>query len=285
MPRFARLLFAFVAADVFFLSLVASAQSPAPGASDAAGEGAATVTLNPTRPAPSSSRLPPPPPPYSRPSTSPPAALFPSPLVPARIKDHSKVVGSFGVGWFGLSNVPIGTGNGAERGNIDTPVVGARYWYNEKIGIDAGLGFSIRSASSQVESRANSVQNDGPSHVSFLLHGGVPIAFASGYHYIFEVIPEFNLGFASGNRGTPDTGLKGFLIELGARVGTEIQFGFIGLPELALEGSVGLSLRHTSWSAEQNDTKNSASELQLATTSFNQPWDFFKGVVAARYYF
>ena len=44
--------------------------------------------------------------------------------------------------------------------------------------------------------------------------------------------------------------MSGFLIELGGKVGAEIHFGFIDLPQLALQGTLGLMIRHESRSAD-----------------------------------
>ena len=215
-------------------------------------------------------------------TTAPSVVLTP----PARVKDHSKVVGSFGASWFGIGQVPIATGAGSAKENVETPVIGARYWFNEMVGIDAGIGFSTTSGSTkQKPLNGAAVSTDSPSKTGFLLHAGVPLALATGNHYIFEVVPEANVGFSTGNTGAQDASLSGFRIELGARAGAEIQFGFIGLPQLALEASVGLYLRRDSWSTDLNGASASGSNFQLATSIVNQPWDIFKGGVAARYYF
>jgi hypothetical protein len=39
---------------------------------------------------------------------------------------------------------------------------------------------------------------------------------------------------------------SGFLFEAGGRVGAEVHFGFLGLPYLAMQASVGLALRYES---------------------------------------
>ncbi|HEU4408751.1 MAG TPA: hypothetical protein VFS43_26050 [Polyangiaceae bacterium] len=209
------------------------------------------------------------------------AASFPEAPAPA-VNDHTRVVGSFGVGWFGLSNVPIAAENGG-RDSIAAPAIGVRYWVNDLLGIDAGLGFATSSSSSEV----GDANADGLSRTAFLVHLGVPLALAAGRHYIFEVVPEGNFAYASGNTGdATDVDVQGLRFEVGARAGTEIQFGFIGIPELALEGSVGLFLRSDSYKASPNagdDIKQS--DFLISTSNINNPWDFFRSNVAARYYF
>ena len=90
---------------------------------------------------------------------------------------------------------------------------------------------------------------DGPAAVGVAVHGGVPLAFAYGKHYKFLLVPELNIGYArrgekqNGNPAPPDIVRTGLRVDAGARIGTEIQFGFIGIPELALQASVGLNIR------------------------------------------
>src|SRR6185436_12015249 len=95
---------------------------------------------------------------------------------------------------------------------------------------------------------------DDPAALGFAIHGGVPLAFAYGKHYKFLLVPELNLGLTTRTEkaqnlapGAPvpgDIHRSGMLLDLGARIGTEIQFGFIGIPELALQASVGLLFRY-----------------------------------------
>ncbi|MCU0683316.1 MAG: hypothetical protein MUF34_13940 [Polyangiaceae bacterium] len=227
-------------------------------------------------------------PPPAAPSPPPPPAVMAAPLpatgfpegpTPATT-DHSRVVGSFGVGWFGISDVPIANAAGA-KDTIAAPAIGVRYWLNDLLGIDAGLGFATSSSSTKAQ--GNSA--DGLSRTAFLLHAGVPLALASGRHYIFEVVPEANFGFATGNTGDTDIDLSGLRFEIGARAGTELQFGFIGVPELALEASVGLFLRTDSYKASIPAGDVSGSDFLISTSNINNPWDFFRSNVAARYYF
>lgn len=210
-----------------------------------------------------------------------------APATPEGGTDHDRWVGRFGLGWYGVSDIPLGpTGD-----EVSAPTIGVRYWFNRDIGIDAALGFTTSSGSVTV-SREGQPDNvtDKPSRTGFLLHAGVPFAFHTEEHYTFLLIPELNLGFASGSvkstdPNTPDTDLSGFRLDVGARAGAEIHFGFIGVPALALEGSVGLFFGTRSGSQEQGPNKTKNSDTFVGTTSFNNPWDFFRSSVAARYYF
>lgn len=214
-----------------------------------------------------------------------PAAAAPAAAAPSGGTDHDSVVGHIGVGWFGVGSIPIGD----LKTTISTPAIGIRYWLQDGLGLDVGVGFNTQSGST----KAGSVSTDDPSQLGFWLHAGVPIKLGdAGKHLVFLVTPEANLGIASGSvpggQGVKDGSTSGFLLQVGARAGAELQFGFIGIPQLALEGSVGLFLQDESASTTPpgpNQTETTHSQLTIATSSINQPWDFFKGTVAARYYF
>ena len=131
---------------------------------------------------------------------------------------------------------------------------------------------------------------DAPSSLAFALHGGVPLAFAHGKHYSFELIPELNAGFTSGTiksavATTPDVNLSGFRLDLGARVGAEIYFGFIGVPQLSLQASVGAYFTHQAWKVSQGATSESVTATTLGTTVQDAPWAIFVNNISALYYF
>lgn len=214
--------------------------------------------------------------------------------------DHEKVVGHFGVGYFGVTAQPIGTGaaNGVGRGTVQVPVIGMRYWLSNRLGIDAGLGFNMFSSSRSVDQNNTETTVDGPAVVAFALHAGVPLAFAYGKHYKFLAVPELNFGYATqteqaqnppAGANIPDIHRSGLRLDVGARIGTEIQFGFIGVPELALQASVGLNFRHRRWGASQEttpaETSSSDSATDFGTTVQADPWAIFTNNIAAIYYF
>lgn len=221
------------------------------------------------------------------------------------VTDHSKVVGHVGVGYFGVTAQPIATGAAASfgRGTVQVPVIGARYWLTERFGVDAGLGLNFFSSSTTGKSGSTETTVDGPAVIAFALHAGVPIAFATGKHYKFLAIPELNFGYATqtekpqnppaGSVPPGDIHRHGLRLDVGARVGAEIQFGFIGVPELALQASVGLNLRYRNWSATQDanapttpaEISVSNSSTEFGTTVQSDPWAIFTNNIAAIYYF
>ena len=210
--------------------------------------------------------------------------------------DHAKVVGHMGFTWLGVNGLAIASDNQGGQQALQAPTVGIRYWLNEGMGLDVGLGLAFRSGSVEGKSGATTVTTDKPSAFGAIVHVGVPIVLGTpGKHYTFTVIPEANIGYGSSTKKFPaasnqkDLALSGLLINVGARVGAEIQFGFIGIPELALQGSVGLSLSRTSTTGKQDTPGGSVegtnTDLGLGTTVQSSPWGLFTNSVAAIYYF
>lgn len=252
--------------------------------------------------------------------------------------DHSQVVGTFGVGYMGLAGIPVGVGDYAAsqlgncgtavgnqqdtpcrpsltgRAQVPAPIIGARYWLSESMGIDVGLGLGFYSGSSKsfpYSNDPNSVdvefQRDKVSLSAFALHAGVPLVLGTpGKHHTFQVVPELNIGFASGTAkdqvaplpnppaGQPaptqrsareDLKFGGFLLNVGARAGTEIHFGFIGLPKLSLQATVGLYFLTDSVKVSAGGKDATDSNTAIATSVQSAPWAIFTNNIAALYYF
>jgi len=195
--------------------------------------------------------------------------------------DHDSVVGRLAVGYLGRNAIPVGAGVGVNA--IPTPVIGVRYWLSDMLGIDAGLGFGLTSGSQT----AGGMSNDTPSWHLFMIHGGVPLSLASAGHFSFQIVPELNLGFAGGSvdAGGDTNKVSGFHLDVGARAGAEIHFGFINVPQLSLQGSVGLRLNMDSQSSTIAGNETKASSFGLGTTVGDNPWNIFTSNVAALYYF
>jgi hypothetical protein len=197
--------------------------------------------------------------------------------------DHASVVGHFGIGYMGRRSIVIDADAAGALATVDAPVIGVRYWLNPLLGVDAGLGMLLSSGSTTT----GNVSTDLQGYTVFILHGGVPLALAGSRHFSFQVVPELNLGFSSSKRGGaggPD--LSGFHLDLGARAGTEIQFGFIGIPELSLQAGVGLALAydHVKISPPMG-AATTVGRTELGTSVGDNPWNIFTGNIAALYYF
>lgn len=224
-----------------------------------------------------------PPPPAQQPvAAQPPATAQPTDTR----SDHARMVGHLAVGWMGVTDVPIGGRSGVEA--VATPAVGVRYWISELVGIDVGLGLGFTGGT--VEDGTTSAPIDNA--FGMLIHGGVPLAIFHTQHYAFLIIPELNLGFSAGTLyGTLpelDQGRSGFVFSIGGRLGGEIHFGFMNIPNLSLQASVGLYFEYSQAgvSANRNGAgRAGVSGYSLGTTVLGEPWDIFLGSLQALYYF
>jgi hypothetical protein len=217
--------------------------------------------------------------------------------------DHERMVGRIGVSWFGVSTLPMGTG--APSGTavdpsvtvgtpitLSAPALGIRWWLNQTLGLDVGIGFTYGGGSTTDATGTTSTSTSKLGAFGMLVHGGVPLSLATGKHISLQITPEINLGGAHASvspttpmSGLPNASLSGFRFDLGARIGGEVHFGFIGIPELSLEGSIGAFVTYQSTSVSAGPASHSDSNVGFTTASFNSPWDFFASVVRARYYF
>lgn len=213
------------------------------------------------------------------------------------ISDHEKVVGKFAVGYMGINQLPISTGLGAAgagQGTLSTPVIGARYWLKESMGIDVGLGFGTTFGGTTVTNGNVETSTSAPAGFGVAVHGGVPLVLGHHKHYKFLVIPELNFGITTRTIETanqPDQHLGGWRLDVGARAGAEIHFGFIGIPQLSLQATIGLAFRRQVWTASRDafnaapEVSASASQNGIGTTVQSDPWALFTNNISALYYF
>ncbi len=259
------------------------------GTTDPNATGQATTEVAPPPPipaAPEPEPAPPPPPPEA--AAPPPPPPPPPPAEVEGASDHESVVGHLGVGYLGFVNVPYGAiqDSTATVGNTTpAPVIGIRYWLSPGLGLDVGVGFSTAFGSDETEVGGASTDVDSAAPTAFAIHAGVPLAIMHAKHYAFEIIPELNVAYASqdiedGNENT------GFHMDVGARAGAEVQFGFMGIPQLALQAGIGLKLEMNQTKTEaDNGDSISSSRTIISTTVYDNPWDIFAGNIAALYYF
>ncbi len=171
---------------------------------------------------------------------------------------------------------------------VDAPIIGVRYWLDPLIGIDAGVGLLFSGGSTKTGDTSTDLEG----YTVFMLPGGVPLALAGSKHFSFQVIPELNFGVASSKTAAAAPGgqgsdLSGIHFDIGARAGGEIQFGFIGIPELSLQAGVGLALSydHSKISPPGGGAATSVNTTSLGTSVGNNPWNIFTSNIAALYYF
>lgn len=193
--------------------------------------------------------------------------------------NHSRFVEDFAVGLLGAGTIGL---DGSPI-NLSAPVIGARYWMTEKMGIDAGIGIAMSGASNS----AGDTTTDVPEPFGLVLHGGIPLVMADSQYVAFQVVPEMTIGLAGNTiEGNPDdTETDAFHFGLGARVGAEVHFGFIDMPQLSLQAGVGVALTYDRVSQTQGDVDGSASRWTFGTRGGSDPWDIFTSSVSALYYF
>ncbi len=202
--------------------------------------------------------------------------------------DHEAMVGRTAVGYLGLAAVPVGDDS------VTAPVIGIRHWMSRGAGLDLGIGFGFqRTSQTTLVEGIPDIEGPRTLAVGVAAHAGLPLAFFYRRHYAFLLVPEVNVGFGTATIDPdPDfdddeTKLRGLLFEGGARIGSEIHFGFMGIPELSLQASVGAYARYT-WTQEEDVgtmLRDRADSLTIGTTVQGDPWDIFAGSITALYYF
>lgn len=215
------------------------------------------------------------------------------PPPPREETDGEKAVGKWGLAFFGVQSLDFGTFNGPPN-TVDVYTIGVRRWMqpspgSTKIwGFDAGLGLVTGNKTHEDQLAAAPVTYKA-SALGLSLHFGLPVALARGRHITFLVLPEGNVLYATGGNdytaplpGPGRTRWKGYGFDIGARAGFELFFGFLGMPQFALEGTVGLALHYASATAKLNNLKASDSRWTFGT---DKPLGFVTGNVAAIYYY
>ncbi len=197
--------------------------------------------------------------------------------------DHSQMVGTFAIGYMGFRQMSLGT----LANVVQAPVIGGRYWLNPQLGIDVGLGFSTGSGTNEVDTGAMTTETDNPAPLTFILHAGVPLSLADAQHFSFQVVPEINFGLSSMTiEGMPDdTDLSGTHLDIGARAGGELHFGFIDVPQLSLQAGVALRFNMDSAKQEVGNASATESANSISTGVGDNPWNIFTANIAALYYF
>ncbi len=198
--------------------------------------------------------------------------------------DHARVVGAIGFQYIGRRRASFVTPTGDDAPQaVEAAGVGIRYWLSDSLGLDLGAFVGYAGPSSELNGEFQS----GFSGFGIGLHAGLPIALQAYEHLTFLVIPEAAFLFGSlgfqGVDASQDWSSSHLAIDLGARVGAEVQLGFWGIPQLSVQMTVGGRLRYESWSAEMLDDREvNASSAQ--TSFVTDADDLFEGTVRVVYY-
>jgi hypothetical protein len=212
--------------------------------------------------------------------------------------DFSKIVKTIGIGYFGQFDLPLGvTATGTTR-TVSTQLIGVRYFFSERAGIDIGVGMGLVTGSDKRDNNGTaSTTIDRPSSFAMSFKAGVPLVMFSSAHYSFFFEPMALFGFAGQTikpttPNTANTKHNGQRIFVGGNAGALIQFGFIGIPQLTLDATIGLGLDVQGGKTEAPIptqpslvSKNSFSQTAFGTLTSHQPWNIFHTNVAAIYHF
>lgn len=230
--------------------------------------------------------------------------------------DHSVVTGHLALRYFGTTNAGRLNGSQMPRPNGTFPLytVGVRYWLNGGLGIEGGLSFGVATASQTdtniAGSMTNTTSSDDPNAFGFGLRFGLPIQLAESKHISIQLAPYLQLTYArsaiqwsrmptnpmeAGNF-LVNSGLNWFRLEVGTTMQAELQFGFLGAPQLGLIAQFGLGLTYTSSSStdenvpsmrqQSSSSTSSRSEFGLGTSVGNYSLsDIISGSVSAVWYF
>jgi hypothetical protein len=168
------------------------------------------------------------------------------------------------------------------------------------MGIDVGLGFALNSGSTENKAGTTTTKQDEPSTLGFSLKAGLPIVMTSSKHYAFFFEPQALFGYAGrtvkpivppGGTAPPDTKHTGNRFVVGGAAGAMVQFGFIGIPQLAIDTTIGLGIDLQSSKteapspADNSTVTNSRSSTTVSTLSGNQPWNIFHSNLNVVYFF
>ncbi|MFI5302338.1 MAG: hypothetical protein ACHREM_29955 [Polyangiales bacterium] len=218
----------------------------------------------------------------------------------AEATDHDRVVGHWAFGYFGELDVPIGAIGVRTAGDTAAAqMIGVRRWFGRwRLDVAAGIALDQGTATNA------STTADQPSTLIWSAKVAVPYALWVEPHFTVFAGPEVAYGHSGETiAATPATTFSaataeihhtGQRISVGGRAGAEIQFGFLGLPHLALDATIALTFDATSGSSDGiasttsttgATTTESFSHQSIQSSTGHQPWNIFFSNVAAVYYF
>jgi hypothetical protein len=228
--------------------------------------------------------------------------------------DHQRQVGHLSLAFHGVRTIPAAVADGAGisvdgKGSAtvaiapdetSVPTFGVRYWVSETVGVDVGLGFGYEtgSVSRYVPNPDPTLDRteDGSSarRTAFAARLAAPLSVHSGKHYNLMVIPGLDVGYTrttlpafrqSTTGDALDLRLTGFVFGVGAQVGTEVSFGFLGVPQLSLQTAWGLRLESRKRTGKIGDAETTLSEVGIGTSFHAEPWQWLTGSLSAFYSF
>jgi hypothetical protein len=209
--------------------------------------------------------------------------------------DATRAMGTWALVVFNTRPFDFQNTGGADPIPLTVYTLGTRRWSATPLGpfrnfgVDLGVGLAFGRSSITQPQTGTLRTEDGPSTTGFGLHAGLPLALTHHRHAVFELVPEVDVIWASEKipplGGGETTRYGGWSVRVGARAGFEIFFGFVGLPQLAVEAGLGAAVTYDSTTSRVGTVERSTRRWGLATVRGDEPWSIFTGSVAAMYHF
>ncbi len=220
----------------------------------------------------------------------------PAPAAAREESDGEKAMGGWALVVFNTRPFDFANSGGAAPIPLTVYTLGLRHWTTQPLGpfrnwgVDFGLGLAVGRSTVTAPQTGQLVTSDGPRTNGFGVHAGLPLAVHHHAHATFEVVPEVDAIYANETipaqtPGGDATEYKGWSFRMGARAGFEIFFGFIGLPQLAIEASAGAAITYDRLSSIVGPSERTVSQYGFSTLRGSEPWTIFPGSVAAMYHF
>ncbi|HJZ85633.1 MAG TPA: hypothetical protein VKN99_10710 [Polyangia bacterium] len=167
---------------------------------------------------------PPPPPPPPPPAPAPPPQVTRAPKVAAAAaSDHEEVIGSLGF------QISVGATQAGMAG-FGVTNVGIRYWFNDKIALDAGLGITLIHLAPDM--------GDSDTAIGFGINAGVPIAIGIYKHITTFFSPDIDF-FLFKPGSNADTAIR---FDVAGSMGFEWQLGWVEASRISLTLKLGAGL-------------------------------------------
>lgn len=193
--------------------------------------------------------------------------------------DHSAVVGHWGIGYLGSSQVSVlaqkpDESNPLPLSPVDLHSVGVRYWMSPKVGVEFGAAVGTGMASTSISKGNTTSTEESPGYLAFEVQAGLPVIVAETRHLAFHIAPFLAYRRASSSltvtTGSDSAGIKltDQTFQAGANLTAEWQFGFIGLPELGLQARLGVAVVRQAVGIALSSNGTVVSEYERATTRF-----------------
>ncbi len=210
--------------------------------------------------------------------------------------DHQFVVKKLGVGFMGIQSVMALDPRDPNNSRVySAPTIGARYWFDSMLGVEAGLGLNLNGGSNKIDKSLG--DHDSFTGTAIAFRVGVPLSLYDSEHYSFQVIPDFHFSYGKLSEKHDDLDpaiTRDFATTtwgLGFSAGAEIYFGFMNIPELSVQAGVGFNFSKASSSTGIDPQTDPVEALptadyhEFSTNLEGEPWDIFTGSLRALYYF